>query len=370
MFVHVQDQLQESISNIIYECLKAQAMIYSRKKITKAGEVFMTAKSQEERDAALKIINDWRSSHLFPLSSRKNALLSLMNRNNLQALISSQRLKRLTSIEYKLDLNPDMGLGGMQDIAGYRVVLKDVPDLLTLFNLVQGQQTPHRLLRITNYIEVPKLSGYRSIHFVFEYYSTQEKFDGLRIELQIRTKLQHNWATAVETVGLITNTSLKSSQGSELWLEFFRTVSSLFAIKEQLPVLEIHNAITMNDLMVKCYHLCEELNVIKTLRAIVVTIDKMTETKHLNHYYLLNIDFVAMNVKVLVYLQADLQDATEKYLALESTIDVNQNAVVLVSAMNLRALKKAYPSYFLDTSEFITALEGIQRNCVRRGLLK
>jgi len=344
--------------------------MYSRKKISKAGEALMTAKSQEERNAALQIINEWRSNHVFPLFGRKNALLRLMAKNNLQALISSQRLKRLTSIEYKLDLNPNMGLGGMQDIAGYRVVLKDVNDLKTLYNLVDSQRTSHKLLRTTDYIKTPKTSGYRSIHFVYEYSSTQQKFNGLKLELQIRTKLQHNWATAVETVGLITNTSLKSSQGSELWLEFFKIVSSLFAIKEQLPKLEAHKDLTMNDLMVNCYHLCDELNVIKTLRAITVTIDKMTETTHVNHYYLLNIDFVAMNVNVILYKKTQLQIATDRYLALEKIIDINKNAVVLVSAMNMRALKKAYPSYFLDTTEFINALEGIQRNCIKRGLLE
>lgn len=294
-----------------------------------------------------------------------------MDKHGLQPIISSQRLKRLTSIEYKLDLNPQMGLGGMQDIGGYRAVVKDVNDLKTLYSLLNNQRSKHRLIRTSNYIVEPKPSGYRSIHFVYEYSSKEERFNNLKLELQIRTKLQHNWATAVETVGLITNTSLKSSQGSDSWLEFFKVVSSLFAIKEKLPTLVEHKEIAMADLMIRCYHLCEELNVIKTLRAITVTIDKMTtETKHANHYYLINIDFVTLRVNVQVYSKAQLPNATDKYIELEKSIDDSKNAVVLVSAVNMRALKKAYPSYFLDTSEFIQALERIQRNYINRGLVK
>ena len=344
--------------------------MYSRKKISRMGEALMTAKSPEERNEALQIINEWRSNHVLPLLARKNALLRLMEKHGLQPIISSQRLKRLTSIEYKLDLNPQMGLGGMQDIGGYRAVVKDVKDLRALYLLLNAQRSSHRLLRTSNYINEPKASGYRSIHFVYQYSSKADRYNNLKLELQIRTKLQHNWATAVETVGLITNTSLKSSQGSDSWLNFFRIVSSLFAIKEKLPKLAEHAELSMSELMIDCYHLCEELNVIKTLRAITVTIDKMTETKHVNHYYLLNIDFVALRVNVQVFSKSQLPKATDMYIELEKSIDDSENAVVLVSAVNMRALKKAYPSYFLDTSEFIQALERIQRNCIDRGLVK
>ena len=37
---------------------------------------------------------------------------------------------------------------------------------------------------------------------------------GLRIEIQIRSRLQHAWATAVETVDAFSGTSLKTTGGS------------------------------------------------------------------------------------------------------------------------------------------------------------
>ena len=39
--------------------------------------------------------------------------------------------------------------------------------------------------------------------------------DDLRIEMQIRTKLQHIWATAVETMGTFLGQALKSRQGDQ-----------------------------------------------------------------------------------------------------------------------------------------------------------
>jgi len=190
-------------------------MNYSKNQITNAGKILLTSKSQDEIDQAIKLINDWRASHMYPLNIMKTSLVKLLNQNSIVPVLISQRLKRLVSIIYKLDLNPQMGLGGMQDIGGYRAVLKDKKDLMKLHSLLQTNKS-HKLIKINDYVSDPKPSGYRSIHYIYEYFSTTEKFNGLRIELQIRTKLQHNWATAVETAGIITKTSLKSSQGQTL----------------------------------------------------------------------------------------------------------------------------------------------------------
>lgn len=45
---------------------------------------------------------------------------------------------------------------GMQDIGGYRIVLKDVKDLNKLKNLLELNLSKHRLERIANYVVSPK----------------------------------------------------------------------------------------------------------------------------------------------------------------------------------------------------------------------
>lgn len=344
-------------------------MIHSKNQITKAGKTLLSTKSKEERDTALDIINCWRTNHLHPLNVMRNALVRLMSKNKIDVYLISQRLKRLSSIEYKLDLNENMGLGGMQDIGGYRAVVKDTKDLFKLKKLLIQKKQQHELKRITDYIEKPKLSGYRSIHFVYKYHSKIEKYNDLHLELQIRTKLQHNWATAVETAGILTKTSLKSSQGPDEWLDFFKIVSSLFSIKEKLPVLEIHQQYQMHDLMIICYNLTLKLNVIDILKGLRISV-KHIEKKNSGSYYLIRINVKEKHVQIATFKKNEYAMATEEYLKVEKEIKENESAVVLVAASSIKSLKKAYPSYFLDTSEFITALEKINNNCTKLGLIK
>lgn len=344
-------------------------MKYSKKQITKAGEKLLTSKSQEEVDKVLELINQWRTSHLLPLVTMKNALLRLLDKTHIEPILVSQRLKRLSSIEYKLDLNPSMGLGGMQDIGGYRAVLKDVKDLKKLKQFLSDQRSSHKLERVVDYVQEPKDSGYRSIHFVYKYSSRKEIYDGLKLELQIRTKLQHNWATAVETAGIITKTSLKSNQGPDDWLDFFKVVSSLFAIKEKQPVMKEHQNMSLEQLMIKCYSYCEELNILTKLKAIRVSTNKIDTENIKGDYYLLNISIINKIVTINVFNKSQFEIASNEYLRLEKSINQNENAVVLVSATSIKTLKKAYPSYFLDTSEFISAIEKMNSNCLKLNLI-
>lgn len=345
-------------------------MKYSRKEISRAGNVLLTSKSEDEINAALIKINDWRANHLQPLRVMKRRLIKLLETNNIEPRLISQRLKRLTSIEYKLDLNPNMGLGGMQDIGGYRAVLKDVKDLKRLKSILENQPSQNKASKINDYVTDPKPSGYRSIHFIYNYSSRVVDYDQLRVELQIRTKLQHNWATAVETAGIITKTSLKSSKGPDEWLDFFQVVSSLFAIKEQLPVLKVHESNTMEELMVQCYNYCNDLKIIDTLKALRVTTEHLEKQKFPGDYYLIHIDITKQLVSLNVFKKSDYNLATESYLEIERKIDDTNSAVVLVSASSFKDLKRAYPSYFLDTSEFLTALERMNKNCIALNLIK
>lgn len=347
-------------------------MIYSKNEITKAGNILVSSKSEEERNKAYIKINDWRTNHLHPLRMIKKKIIDTLSKHNITPFLVSQRLKRLTSIIYKLDLNPNMGLGGMQDIGGCRVVLKDMKDLDRLKKILD-KNIPFKVEKSNDYVANPKKSGYRSIHYVYKYFSKVTKYSNLKIELQIRTKLQHNWATAVETAGVITRTSLKSSQGDDEWLEFFRVISSLFAIKENKLPLDIHKDLTMEDLMVKSYNLSKKLRIIEALKALRVTTNHLEKKNFPEGYYLIYINIEEKKVSLERYKSTQKKEATEKYLEIEKEIEKEiedtKNAVVLVSADSLKSLKKAYPSYFLDTSEFLSALEKINENCKLLGLI-
>ena len=88
---------------------------------------------------------------------------------------------------------------------------------------------------IDDYISAPKASGYRGVHLMYRYKSDKKKtiYNDLKIEMQIRSRYQHAWATAVETVGIFVGQALKTSMGDDRWLRFFALMGSAIAIREK-----------------------------------------------------------------------------------------------------------------------------------------
>ena len=355
-------------------------MKYGRHQIDKAGDILISSKNTEEVSTAIEKINDWRTLHLPALDALQNTVIPLLEKKGIKIVLQSRRLKRLTSIQYKLDLNPDMKLGGMQDIGGLRIVVPDVDNLLQALDVLRNTTLEgFELVKIMNYIEKkesqypriiekflgPKESGYRSIHIIYRFLSENKDTDGMKVELQLRTKLQHNWAMAVETAGLITKTPLKSSQGADEWLEFFKVVSSLFAIKEKMPILSEHidDGYDMKELMKLFYNLNKDYNLADTLKALDISNIHARNENYKDGYYILNINFIQRIVNVEVYPKEKEDDATIRYAELEASAQDNVNAVVLVSVPKMKELQDAYPSYFLDTKNFLSVLDTMINNC-------
>ncbi|WP_440682475.1 RelA/SpoT domain-containing protein [Cysteiniphilum halobium] len=161
--------------------------------------------------------------HAQPLSAAHKLLKHKAKALDKGAILS-QRLKRTPSIIAKLQRYPKMQLSRMQDIGGCRCVLATKEQVLALAKKL----TKKAMIEVKNYYDKPKESGYRSLHLSYKYNPTKEenaKYKGLTVEVQLRTKIQHAWATAVETVGLFNREMLKASKGSQKWLEFFARVS-------------------------------------------------------------------------------------------------------------------------------------------------
>lgn len=263
-----------------------------------------------------------------------------------------------------------MGLGGMQDIGGLRVVINTVEELLRLQALLRSLPIDDfECRRMYDYVNEPKDSGYRSIHFAYIYHCENKDYDGLRIELQIRTRLQHLWATAVETAGLYTNTSLKSSQGKNEWLDFFKVVSALFCYKEQLPVARNLSKMTMKALMVECYARNKRYRYSDILKALNVSVHETEDKTQEYSYYLIVINFENSTVNVTSFKRNEEKLASEEYTDIESHLQDGKNAAVLVSVSKVDELRKAYPSYFLDTKEFTGNVDKICQNCLDWNLL-
>ncbi len=347
-------------------------MKYGSKKISKAGTIALTSCDKNEVNNAIEMINDWRALHLPALDELQSSLLLLLKENRIHSFTVSRRLKRISSILNKLDRNPKSKLGTMQDIGGLRIVVRTM-DTLNKVLIVLLKNIPNNFeltKQPINYIDSPKdISGYRSIHLVYKYHSENIDLDGMKIELQLRTKLQHSWAMAVETAELITGTALKSSQGEEEWLTFFKVVSSLFAIKERTPVMKEHKerGYGMKELMTILYQMNKKYNFNDTLKALNVTCSFAKQDNYKDGYYILSINFETKKVKINAFPKENEEYASAYYSKMEKNMEDYKNAVVLVSVPKMQQLQEAYPSYFLNTREFLNTIDIMMHNCVQWG---
>ncbi len=311
---------------------------------------------------ALKVINNWRAAHAYPLNTFQITLRHRARKIESDVVIA-QRAKRLDSIHRKLASKLTMRMTQMQDIAGCRAVFVRLQNVYKLVDAYKSGKFDHKFRNEKDYIVSPKVDGYRSFHLVYEYVGTQQTkvYDGLRVEIQIRTQLQHSWATAVEAVGIFTRQALKSNQGDEDWLRFFALMSSAIAAIEGTPCVP-DTPTKKSELVAELKRLAAKLRAREMLRAYNTTLDTLGSSKDAK-YFIVQLDPEAGRVTVRRYKAKESAEANRVYTDLESQIaDDSRQQVVLVSVADINALKRAYPNYFLDTALFSKLVERVLRS--------
>jgi len=332
----------------------------SRSELNKVGETLLVTKvGSPEYVEAVDTLNSWRVSHGYPINTFNSTLRDKMR--HYQDSISAQRLKRLPTIIDKLKRYPTMKLARMQDIGGVRAIVNNINEVRELEKqYVDPKRFTHELVSHKDYIEHPKPDGYRGIHLVFKYNNTLARngvaaqYNGLLIELQIRTKLQHNWATAVETVGVFREEALKSGRGSMEWLEFFTLASSAFARLEGCSSTAEHEGLTTTQIFQRLTKLAKHLDFLEHLAGLSVAAGAIHTNKAVGHYYLIVLSPKQHSVTIQSFARDKLLEASRAYESAELRAASGEAIEpVLVSAGKLKSLKQAYPNYFLDIREFI-----------------
>jgi len=323
--------------------------------------------SENERNSVLEILSNWRATHSYPMHIFKKRLKKISEKLDKNA-VSSQRLKRVPSIIKKLNRKykgkkATMKLTQMQDIAGCRVVMTNINLVKKLYKdyYIKGD-LKHKKKNEKDYITYPKEDGYRSIHLVYKYKSDKEKkalYNDLLVEVQIRTKIQHIWATAVETVGFFTGQALKSNEGEKEWTDFFKLVSSAFAILESCPLVP-DTPLNREELILQIRKKEKELNVISKMKKWTKSLKLLESLKSKKNTYLYLLELNTIQEKLIVTPYSKRQEgkAIKDYSEAEKRIyDKKGYDVVLVGADNFSDLRHTYPNYFLDTRDFIKYLE-------------
>lgn len=338
---------------------------YSKTQVNKAGSILKSKKnhSTDEVYRAENILTYWRSIHA-PLITTFQALLrtNITNKINKNSTIA-QRLKRSPSIIQKLDRYPQMKLSTMQDIAGIRAIMTNVSEVYKLRNELASKKTKHKFIEEYDYIKSPKQSGYRGIHLIFEY-NNQKKIEsnGLKIELQIRSSLQHIWATSVETMGTYLDTSLKSSQGPNEILNFFALTGLAFSLLEKNSGVKLEKHLNAKHIFIETLNKFKKLKIKEKLSAYAIITNHIIDERNIEaKFYLLTLDVKNQKVTVQTFGQNEVEQANIKYTEAERSISNGEELqVVLVSTESIKNLKKAFPNYYLDTKEFLRKIDGLE----------
>lgn len=336
----------------------------SNNRINKAGDALIS--EDASRTLAFEVVNQWRASYSGPMRVVALLLTRAALRINRQAIVSS-RLKRMESIVAKLQRfkKGKMRLATMQDIGGCRVVFWPIDEVRQFMQKYSSfLASPN--IKISNYIEQPKPDGYRGIHVVIRYKSNSLHFshwDDKRIEIQIRSTLQHAWATAVETVDLFAGQTLKSGSGEEKWRRFFVLASSVFARLENSPIV-VGTPEDQNILKAELAALWDELNVLHLLLGWATAAGRLPEVLKDSPIasdatiFLLMVNLDEKTVYISPYTSEQIDDANRDYAFREEVIRKGYRAqVVLVSIEKVEQLKRAFPNFYADTSDFLKAIE-------------
>jgi hypothetical protein len=339
--------------------------LFTRGQVDKAGQILVASppSSVEQREHAVQVLSNWRAAHAYPLQVIATTLLERARQVDRLSIVA-QRLKRRSSIDVKLRRNPTMMLSRMQDVGGCRAIVRDVALLDALVGLYEGEpagtQATSELVNRTDYMLAPKADGYRGIHYVYKYSSTSppfEQWNGLRIEIQLRTRLQHAWATAVETVDTFMGQTLKTGGGEALWRRFFVLMSTAIARAEVRPDCP-GSPVEFAEVSAELRELAARLAVESRLQAWSAAMRSLSEgATDRRTVYLLYLDPERDQLTVQAFTDRETAEAADSYLRAEERVERRPaSQAVLVSVEALQALRSAFPNYFADTALFVEKL--------------
>jgi hypothetical protein len=339
---------------------------YSMKDVLRAGDalagrLIWTDETAPRIREVFSIASNWRDSHAYPMRSIRNLVHGRIRRLKLSGGNTVARLKHMPSIRRKLRDQP-WKLNQIQDLAGCRAILPNIEAVNALIDSLR-RTNRHAVYRETPYITEPKSDGYRCHHVVFKFEGEgeEEVFNGRRVEIQVRTRLQHSWATAVETVGLFRQENMKAGLGDQNWLRLFKLMSAEFAAEEGCP--EPADASGGDARIREIVELEKTLNAANTLDTLSLAVQYVDtyarDPESTADYFLIRYDSENRVVSVQTQYGAKISVQSYDDAELDAFKAGPQKRAVLVEADNIEDLYSAYPNYFGDVQIFKFRLKQI-----------
>ena len=361
-------------------------MKFSKKDVVRAGKNLIDddlLNDQEKFNSTMGILTYWRDSHLVPLE-KSNQLLNRYIHNIDKNAFIAKRIKRFDSIKRKLKRFDKMELKNMQDIGGIRVVVSSQKQVDSILKILTNEMCfynkNNELIKIDNYIKNPKFDGYRSVHIVGIFKNSEG--EDRKIEFQLRTKLQHSWATTLEIIDIFTQQNLKSDSGFQNYKNFFKYVSDLFQLIESFKSFQKNNIeelrkdllnhLEKNDVLFQeAYGIMSFLRqgtskttIKDQLQLYCLSLKELNQKlskSDKNSFILIQLNIAARKLEHENFSKKESKEALERYSLYEQTLSQNPNIIVaLLSTDAIGGLQEAYPNYFADSEMFLKYINIIE----------
>jgi len=214
--------------------------LHSRSQVKKAGTRIAEAYTRDGMahvglnisSEDYQIVENWRASHGAVLNTAQAWLRRLEGDSS---PVVGQRLKRYKTIVDKISSGRSINLSSMHDIAGVRAIFRNYENLNEFRERMLESRANHKLQHVEDkydYISSPRPTGYRGIHFAYARISPSKSglvWNGLKFEVQLRTAVQHAWATAVEVYDSTSRARYKFAPSDDPAYRQFLVISEIFA---------------------------------------------------------------------------------------------------------------------------------------------
>lgn len=319
-------------------------------------------------EIARRQLVEWRAAHLRPLHCIANDLVDRLHRLKIHAIIA-MRLKRIFRIVAKLQMYESMRVSSMQDIAGIRIIVPSIQDVSVLADDIRCRQLNCADIKKTyDYIESPKENGYRSLHLSLRYKEPGSGYDGLLLELQIRTEAEHAWASSVEVNGITSGDHIKYDMGTPEWSRFFELGAELVARSEGTNSLAEFDGVDARKVTEELLALEKQLNAFRVMLGQRVRDHKELpkinpRTEAIGICFLFEFSNDPKDLKLTEFGADEQEAAILNYASAEQRLSFEDGRVapILVSVSSIDKLAVAYQTFFLDCSPYVDLLKRLVR---------
>jgi hypothetical protein len=249
----------------------------------------------------------------------------------------------------------------MGDIAGCRCILDSDDEVYRLMRALKS----HQILIIddnngvNNYIKHPQESGYKSIHM----YATIKGYGKRKVEIQLRSKKHHDWATFVEVLDTVYKINIKERLigKDQVVYDDFSLFHKILSKKDK--------HLTTDDVKYILYHIAK-YDILQAVSRLMVqniaTVRRQWADILSNCSYIPRNFYISISGDGIPDIKAfESYTDSEKHYYLQFAQDNTANQVlVCMNSPSFDSISTAYSNYILVCHEFTHRLHHIMAKAI------